>query len=38
MFLINSRNKINDKFFNDSDKVDLDYIRQIMTFCKPFLR
>ena len=26
MFFINSRNKkINDKFFNDFDKVDVDY-------------
>ena len=30
MFFINSRNKkINDKLFNDSDKVDVDYMRKI---------
>ena len=35
MFFINSRNKnINDIFFNDS--VDVDYIREILTFCKTF--
>ena len=33
MILINSRNKkIKDKFFNDSDKFDAGYIRQILTF------
>ena len=34
MFFINSRNKmINDKLF---DKVNFDYIRQVLTFCYEF--
>ena len=38
MFFINSRNKkVKDKFFNDSDKIDVDYIKKILTFWKPFL-
>ena len=33
MFFINSRDKkIKDKFFNDPDIIDVDYIRQILTF------
>ena len=38
MYFVNSRNKkIKDKFFNDSKKTDVDYMKQILTFWKPFL-
>ena len=38
MFFINSRNKkIKDKFFDDSDKNDVDSIKEILTFWKPSL-
>ena len=40
MFFINPRNKkimIKDKVFNDSDKIDVDYKKQILTFWKPVL-
>ena len=38
MLFINSRNKrIKDKLFNDSDKIDVDSIKQILTFWKPFV-
>ena len=30
--------KINGKFFNDYGKVDVDYIRKILTFCKSYSR
>ena len=38
MFFINSRNKkIKDKFFDDSDKIGIDSIKEILTFWKPSL-
>ena len=37
MFFINSRNKkIKDKFFNDSDKIDVDYIKTNIDILKVF--
>ena len=38
MFFTNSRNKkVKDGFFNDPDKIGVDYMRQILTFWEPFL-
>ena len=37
MFIINSRNKkIKDKLFNDSNKIDLDYIKQNIDILETF--
>ena len=37
MFFINSRNKkIKDKFFNDSDKIDVDYIKTNIDILETF--
>ena len=37
MFIINSRNKkIKDKLFNDSNKIDVDYIKQNIDILETF--